>query len=250
MSNSWLRLWHDMPNDPKWRTIARISGEPISLVQAIYIHLLVDASRNVTRGHVTIVTEDIASALDVTDEQVDCVLNAMQGRVLDGDLVSGWTKRQPKNEDAGNAETGSKSATQRQRECRERKRANAENNACHEMSRDVTTDTDTDKEKDREAKQQRGSRLPADWSPSDVDVQFCKTERPDLNPAKTAERFRDYWISQAGSKGVKLNWSATWRNWVRAESRGAASNQTASQPACNPSLMPPGMKMSSHGAYT
>lgn len=144
MSNSWLRLWHDMPNDPKWRTIARISGEPVSLVQAIYIHLLVDASRNVTRGHVTIVTEDIASALDVTEEQVDSVLNAMQGRVLDGGMVSGWAKRQPKNEDAGNAETGSKSATQRQRECRERKRAMAENSACHEMSRNVTTDTDKD----------------------------------------------------------------------------------------------------------
>ncbi|ENU2244993.1 hypothetical protein ACWNUG_005487, partial [Escherichia coli] len=23
MANAWLRLWHDMPNDPKWRTIAR-----------------------------------------------------------------------------------------------------------------------------------------------------------------------------------------------------------------------------------
>ncbi|EOJ9867040.1 hypothetical protein ACQP3L_37610, partial [Escherichia coli] len=21
MANAWLRLWHDMPNDPKWRTI-------------------------------------------------------------------------------------------------------------------------------------------------------------------------------------------------------------------------------------
>ncbi|EOB0003140.1 hypothetical protein, partial [Escherichia coli] len=20
MANAWLRLWHDMPNDPKWRT--------------------------------------------------------------------------------------------------------------------------------------------------------------------------------------------------------------------------------------
>ena len=73
-----------------------------------------------------------------------------------------------------------------------------------------------------EAKQQRGSRLPADWNPSDVDKQFCKTERPDLDPAKTAERFRDYWIAQPGSKGTKLDWTATWRNWVRNESRGAA----------------------------
>ncbi|EOP2197647.1 hypothetical protein QSF09_003200, partial [Escherichia coli] len=26
MANAWLRLWHDMPNDPKWRTISRVSG--------------------------------------------------------------------------------------------------------------------------------------------------------------------------------------------------------------------------------
>ncbi|WP_252356698.1 hypothetical protein, partial [Escherichia coli] len=26
MANAWLRLWHDMPNDPRLRTIARVSG--------------------------------------------------------------------------------------------------------------------------------------------------------------------------------------------------------------------------------
>lgn len=41
MANAWLRLWHDMPNDPKWRTIARVSGQPIATVMAVYIHLLV-----------------------------------------------------------------------------------------------------------------------------------------------------------------------------------------------------------------
>lgn len=92
MANSWVRLWHDMPNDPKWRTISRISGQPVSLVQATYIHLLVSASGNVTRGHAHVTTEDLASALDVTEEQISSVLMAMQGRVLDGDLVIGWTR--------------------------------------------------------------------------------------------------------------------------------------------------------------
>jgi hypothetical protein len=32
---------------------------------------------------------------------------------------------------------------------------------------------------------------------------------------KTFDQFKDYWISQAGQKGVKLDWFATWRNWVR-----------------------------------
>jgi uncharacterized protein YdaU (DUF1376 family) len=66
-------------------------------------------------------------------------------------------------------------------------------------------------------KQSRGTRLPADWKPSEEEISFCKSERPDLNPMAVASRFRDYWIAQPGQKGVKANWTSTWRNWVRAE---------------------------------
>lgn len=150
----WLRLWHDMPNDPKWRTIARVSAQPIALVQAMYVHLLVDASRNVTRGHVTVTKEDIASALDVTDEQVESVFEAMQGRVLDGDYVTGWSKRQPKREDIGSSESGAKSAAQRKREQRERQKAAQEKEDGHDESRKVTGSHDRE-EKIREEKDQK-----------------------------------------------------------------------------------------------
>ena len=30
-----------------------------------------------------------------------------------------------------------------------------------------------------------------------------------------ANKFRDYWLAKAGKDGAKLDWSATWRNWVR-----------------------------------
>ena len=29
------------------------------------------------------------------------------------------------------------------------------------------------------------------------------------------ESFQDYWTSVSGAKGVKLDWLATWRNWIR-----------------------------------
>ena len=143
----WFRLWHDMPNDPKWRTVARASGQPISLVLSVALHLMVDASRNVTRGHVTVTVEDVASALDVTDEAIDAIFKAMQGRVLDGDRLSGWEKRQPKREDAGNPETGVKSATERKQAQRQRERV-AGGDAGHGTSRNVTLDKDTDTDKD------------------------------------------------------------------------------------------------------
>lgn len=68
----------------------------------------------------------------------------------------------------------------------------------------------------------RGSRLPVDWQPSEVDIGFCRTKRPDLDPAEVAEKFRDHWLGQPGAKGRKANWSATWRNWVRSEKPGHA----------------------------
>lgn len=102
MANQWLRLWHDMPNDPKFRTVARQSGEPIGFVLAVYVHLLVAASNASERGRTNRVShEDLASALDLKTEQVDAIVAAMQGRVLDGDKMMGWDRRQPLREDGG-----------------------------------------------------------------------------------------------------------------------------------------------------
>lgn len=64
---------------------------------------------------------------------------------------------------------------------------------------------------------QRGSRLPSDWKPSAEDVAYLQSKRPDLSLEDTAESFRDYWVSVPGAKGVKLDWAATWRNWVKGQ---------------------------------
>lgn len=162
----WLRLWHDMPNDPKWRTIARLSGESIALVMSTYVHLLVDASRNVTRGHVNVTLEDIASALDVTDEQIAAILKAMEGRVLAEGTILGWEKRQPKREDSGSEITGAKSSAQRKKEQRERQKPapdasdlaskTTDVTQCHAMSRNVTTD----KIREEEIREEKNTQTP------------------------------------------------------------------------------------------
>ena len=64
-------------------------------------------------------------------------------------------------------------------------------------------------------KQHKGSRLHPTFTLPDEWGEFCEQERPDLTPNKVFNQFKDYWISQAGQKGVKLDWFATWRNWVR-----------------------------------
>jgi uncharacterized protein YdaU (DUF1376 family) len=69
------------------------------------------------------------------------------------------------------------------------------------------------------AKATKGTRfdlvsIPEEW------ILFCRKERSDLNPTVVFDGFRDYWLSVAGSKGVKLDWFATWRNWIRNQKAG------------------------------
>jgi len=64
------------------------------------------------------------------------------------------------------------------------------------------------------AKATKGTRFKLESIPEDW-ILFCNKERSDLNPTVVFEGFRDYWVSVAGAKGVKADWFATWRNWVR-----------------------------------
>ena len=72
-------------------------------------------------------------------------------------------------------------------------------------------------------KQNRGSRLQADFCLTDEWKDFCRTERSDLDPQKVFDGFKDYWIAKPGQQGVKLDWLATWRNWVRNQKQGVVN---------------------------
>ncbi len=78
------------------------------------------------------------------------------------------------------------------------------------------------KKEKRHSQRSRGSRLPPDWSPSELLLAWAGKERPDLNLESTVAKFRDHWTAAPGSKGVKLDWDATFRNWVRSESSKGA----------------------------
>lgn len=60
-----------------------------------------------------------------------------------------------------------------------------------------------------------GSRLPADWSLPDDWRAWAEAERPDVDVAREAASFADYWHGLAGAKARKADWLGTWRNWIR-----------------------------------
>ena len=66
----------------------------------------------------------------------------------------------------------------------------------------------------------KGARLSKDWLLPKAWGEWTLAERKTWSAdyvRKVAEKFRDHWIAQPGRDGVKSDWLATWRNWVRRE---------------------------------
>lgn len=100
--------------------------------------------------------------------------------------------------------------------------------------------TPSQKTKNTPSASPRGTRLPKDWEPSDEVLSWCKTLIPGgrwSEPSRRFvraehEKFADYWAAAPGSKGVKLDWAATWRNWMRrAFERFDGARPTSGAPA-------------------
>lgn len=95
----WCRLWNETADDPKWRLIARKVGCRTGDVLSVFMRMMTCASAARKRGFLEGWDDEVqASALDFEPELVAAIRDAMQGRVLDGDRLTGWEKRQPKRE--------------------------------------------------------------------------------------------------------------------------------------------------------
>ena len=65
------------------------------------------------------------------------------------------------------------------------------------------------------ARASRGTRLPDGWQPDQALADWTRANAPAAANAVEVDRFRDYWQSLSGQRGVRADWAATWRNWAR-----------------------------------
>jgi len=175
----WVRLWHDMPTDPKWRVIARKSGQPLPCVIALFTLLMTTASAAEVRGDVSSLTdEDAAAALDMDEEAIVAIRAAMQGRVLEGARLSGWDRRQPKREREND------DSSQRVRKHREAKRevVTEDVTPCNATKRHETPREEKKREdKNKTPLTPQGEGLP-DWIPVSEWSAFEKMRRSIRKP--------------------------------------------------------------------
>lgn len=217
MANPWFRVWSDMVNDPKWRTISRKSGQKIGDVIAVYMHMLTCASNASERGRTEgWCDEDVATALDIDIEQVAAIREAMQGRVLDGDYLTGWEKRQPLKED-GSAE--------RARAWREAQKAAKEREQTppNETERKQTLDTEEIREEEKREEKSKAKAsaapkprkpakipLPADFSISDSVRKWAASKGFD----RLEDHFESF-VLKAKAKGYTyVDWDLALQNAI------------------------------------
>lgn len=75
-------------------------------------------------------------------------------------------------------------------------------------------------------KPKRGTRIPADFALTGEMRDWGKTHFPHVNGETETEAFIDYWRGAPGQRGTKLDWQATWRNWIRRAAERAPAART------------------------
>ncbi|EHK77711.1 hypothetical protein SM0020_12325 [Sinorhizobium meliloti CCNWSX0020] len=62
----------------------------------------------------------------------------------------------------------------------------------------------------------RASRLPVDWVLPAMWGRWALDQgHSEAKVRLEADKFRDFWVSKGGKDAAKLDWEATWRNWIR-----------------------------------
>lgn len=78
----------------------------------------------------------------------------------------------------------------------------------------------------------RGTRLPDMWEPSLEDLNEACRKLGVSGTQEELNKFRDYWKAQPGQRGTKLDWDATFRNWIR-NAKGPANGRRTVHDAAN-----------------
>lgn len=138
----------------------------------------------------------------------------------EGYVFIGWEKYQPTRAEV---EAARHREAERKRKYRESHRDTNGTGGGHDAGHqaesehpDPTRPDPTSSTKKRTTPASRGTRMFAGWLPPSDEIARAKSEyAPHVDLKAENEVFVDYWISAAGVRGVKADWVATWRNWMK-----------------------------------
>lgn len=71
----------------------------------------------------------------------------------------------------------------------------------------------------------RATRIPEPFMLTTDMKQWAAEEVPTVDADAATRRFVDYWRAESGSKATKIDWIATWRNWLRRDADNRKPNR-------------------------
>jgi hypothetical protein len=80
-----------------------------------------------------------------------------------------------------------------------------------------------------------GTRMPDPFPVTAEMARWAREHAPHVDVGRETERFADHWRGKPGKDGRKLDWTATWRNWMRTAEDRQGPRQRASPGASRPS---------------
>ena len=151
---------------------------------------------------------------------------------LVGELALGTGARQttPRVEDGGasRAATGARPTTERGRAARPDGGAPDDPLTVREPTGEPTGEPEPAL---RAGATRRGTRCPDPFLVTGPMREWAAEEAPLVDVKATTAAFVDYWRALPGQRGVKLDWQATWRNWLRKEQAQLAIRSHHRRPA-------------------
>lgn len=197
----WFRLYHRIIDDEKIRLLAFEDRWHFIAVCCLKADGLLDEPDSALKER------KIAVKMGVQTRELDEIRRRLFEVGLTGENMHpvAWDDLQYKSD----------SSTQRVRNFREKTKSKQVKRLGNVSvtRQDTETEADTEKETPNGVSTKRGSRLPEDWMPDEI---FGKSEGLSAEQiAREADKFRDYWRALPGQRGVKVDWQATWKNWVR-----------------------------------
>lgn len=239
MNKHWWRAYDEAVDDPK---LQRLSGE---LFKA-WFNILCVCSRS--GGILKADAPDIAFALRVSESAAtawvsDLCEAGLLDAVPDGYVPHNWNGRQytstertrkhrrkrkgtPQGTPDGTPQ-GTPTEQPREHEAKPSERPKEpETNAVDSEQTQIQSREEIELADAARPSARKGTRLSDTWQPNVVEFDYALGKG--LTPHDIdieAERFRNYWTAKAGREAAKLDWPATWRNWIltASERKGQAN---------------------------
>jgi hypothetical protein len=208
----WFRFYDDTVNDPK---VQRLSGEMFKA----WVNLLCIASKH---DGVLPSISDIAFTLRIPEDKAETRIKFFieNGLLDDGETgmsPHNWNGRQYKSDDSS------------ERVKRHRQRKRNVTVTASETPPDTETDTETESSRGNEKK----TRIPDGWKPSQKisERAFKELALSFQDIRDEGESFHEYFWTKTGAKALHRNWDITFWNWLkRSKKFGQDRKQSTGRP--------------------